>query len=179
MNILIIKKGQTRKVYVFKLFVIKVALIHWRSAYKNIIGWWKRDKRKALKIIGELFWGDYYNADFHPKANLFAGIHANLSEFIFYLRYRPAFCKPTYFTFLGLINIQKKGYVCEMPFEKFKARMHLITNNEIPFQDHTFDSPNNFTCDNNHLQCIDYADSRIHKIIQNYGNKLFIDFFND
>lgn len=172
-------KGKTRKVYVFDKIVIKVARIYWKSAYRNIIGWWKRDKNKAIKLILEVFWGDYYNTDFHPKANLFAGIHANIVEFIFFLRYRNIFCRPTYFTFFGLINIQKKGKICQIPFEQFKPRMHQLTNNDIPTQDHTFDSPGNFIIENNHLQCIDYADQAIHKIILKYGKILYCEFLKE
>ena len=169
-------EGKTRKVYVFDKIVVKIAMIYWKAAISNFRFWWKLDKRKFIMIVKEFVWGDYYNYNFHPKTNLFAGIRANLLEFIFYLRYRNVFCQPTYFTFFGLINIQKKGLACEISVEEFKPRMHQLTNNEIPFKDHTFDSPSNFTVNNGHLQCIDYADPIIQPIILKYGKKLYNEF---
>jgi len=172
-----VKEGQTRTVYIFNHFVIKVAQIHFKAAYKNVAGWWKAGKkRQALKLIREIFWGDYYSTNFHPKTNLLAGIRANLLEFGFYLRHRHVFCKPTYVTLFGLVNIQKKGQVCEIPYEQFKPRMHELTNDEIPTQDHTFDSPGNFACNDNHLQIIDYADPAIQPLILKYGKKLYQEF---
>ncbi|MFC1599008.1 hypothetical protein ACFL2U_03320 [Patescibacteria group bacterium] len=172
-----VKDGQTRKVFVFNWFVVKVARINWGAAYRNVAGWWKRGKRKkALQLFLEIFQADNYSTDFHPKTNLLAGIRANLLEFGFYLRHQHIFCKPTYFTFFGLFNIQKKGQMCKMPYEKFKPRMHQLTNQEIPDNDHTFDSPSNFSCDDNHLQVIDYADPIIQPLILKYGQKLYNDF---
>jgi hypothetical protein len=168
--------GMTRKVIIFDKFVIKIARINFLSAYKNLRGWWQHDKKRALRLFGEIFWGNYYNTCLHPQMNLLTGIHANLVEFIFYLRHRHVFCMPTYISFFGLINIQKKGQVCEIEFEQFKERMNQMTNNEIPIQDHTFDSPGNFTQDDQYLQCIDYGDSTIHFLILKYGEKLYHEF---
>jgi len=50
---------------------------------------------------------------FYDKHNVFwywvlSGIMANLNEFWYYQTTYNKFCVPTYFTFLGIINIQKK-----------------------------------------------------------------------
>lgn len=87
------------------------------------------------------------------------GLMANWNEFIFWLKTRNKFLLPTYFSFFGLINIQKKGEVLiweEGDFFVFLQR-NSKEKDQVFVDSHSFDNPQNFCIDNGKLKMIDYG----------------------
>ncbi len=93
------------------------------------------------------------------NVEMFGGFMANWNEFIFFVKTRNKFLLPTYFSFFGLINIQKKGNVLNWKDGDFFV--FLQNNSKIKDQifvdAHSFDNPQNFYLDNGKLKMIDYG----------------------
>jgi len=96
-----------------------------------------------------------------PEMALMAGIMANLQESSFYRQTKNPFVMPTYFSFFGLFNIQKKGE--EITFWKDEEIWFFVVKNiknyhQIFIDAHVFADIRNFVLDDNGLlKLIDYG----------------------
>ena len=93
------------------------------------------------------------------NVEMFGGLMANWSEFVFFVKTRNKFLLPTYFSFFGLINIQKRENVLNWKDGDFFV--FLQNNSKIKDQifvdAHSFDNPQNFCLDHGKLKMIDYG----------------------
>lgn len=196
--------GTTRRVIIFNHVVIKVAKIDfkefWKAVkrekeifsegqkglkgYKHVMAirrsfrkQYKEDVIRRSKVVNlQLPESRCYEQEGFPTFCLLAGIMANLQEFCFSLSYRNNFIMPTYFSFFGLINIQKKGdkigfwssddvwnYVC-------KNSLH---QNQPHCDSHVFSNIDNFCLDGRHLKICDYGSRQIQEFLILNGERLF------
>ena len=163
-------KGTTRIIIIFKNFVVKLPIIHFRRAIRSI---WVNFRRGYL--LECLSWDIY--ALFSPRRLLFRGILENWREFCYYFRSRSPFLVPTYFSLFGIINFQKRGEKTKNEYENLWHQLYYITNGEIRVDSHTFENSDNFCDEDGNLMIVDYGNIRIHGVLDKYGNKIFKDFY--
>lgn len=207
-----IVKGRTRRVFIFKNVVIKVARIYFWKAVKTIkfrlfldlkvIAREKKNYRHFMmkrkkerkqdrlrdeehRIKQEQLMGIRYP---HPRLYecygtasifFFGGIMANRQERKFYKKTKNIFVMPTYFSFLGLFNIQKRGE--KITFWDDKGVWFYIhdncQNHEQPFCDgHTLSNIDNYCLDNEHLKIVDYGSRYVGHFLELNGKTLYANF---
>jgi len=170
-----IKKGRDKLVFVFPQLgiAIKFARIHLLRAFITFFGdmihlnfkWTYRRMNMSIDL-----------RDFEGYPNLLlCGIVNNWREFRFFYKTKHPFLQPTYFSFLGLFNIQKVSKICLVEQNSFKVQIRKITNNEAGY-DHHFSNPANFCFDNGKLKIFDYGNKEVQETIINYGSKILKDF---
>lgn len=174
MKKIINKDGKTRIVFIFEKIVIKIPRL-----FKNSNKVKKEDYNNFKKTIG-----------------LFGNMIINFNEFIFYLLFRPNFCLPTYFSFFGLFNIQKRGInVVDVwqDTEKYKISENLVKNKldflvktyyrlllkrkskdqiHIPLIAHNILSPNSLYFNKDQIQLADYGDLCVIRFLLIFKDKL-------
>ncbi len=144
-----IKKGNDRIVILIGIFAIKFPNI--LDAMKN------QHKRPVWRGILRKIW-------------------KNWQEFIFYQKHRHPFCVPTYFSFFGLFNIQRR--TPDLPLPMVKALwegMVIITNDqfqELGFSGHTLTHDINFGLYQGKCVIRDYTKFRDQQFILEFGEKL-------
>lgn len=204
-----IKRGTTRIVLVFDRFVIKVSIIKlvealrelycghlflWLSVRKyGLKGYYKKRliakreeikeresyRLKRSKELGLEVIPPKRRGPFNVEQSLFSGITSNWNEYAFYRETKNSFLMPTYFSFFGLINIQKKGEIID--FWGYRELFDYICDNSQnrnqPFCDsHTFTEIGNFCLDQGKLRISDYGDRQVHNFLRLNGDNLFNNF---
>lgn len=107
---------------------------------------------------------------------LLGGIHANWLEFVFYVKTRNPFLQPTYFSFFGLLNIQKAGKECTLELVDVWCNLQEITNMGCFPDGHAFANPANFSLEDGKLRMFDYGSVGTCEVISKYGDKMFQEF---
>ncbi len=135
------------------------------------------EKEKRLEIKEPPIRFYEYVASF--GINLLGGIMANYQEYKFYIKTKNIFVMPTYFSFLGIFNIQKRGEKIDF-WKDRDIWLYLCSNSkkrEQPMCDsHTFLCIDNFVLDNGHLKMVDYGSRRIELFLKINGEKLYNNF---
>jgi len=167
-----IKKGQNRIVFVFPKIgiVIKIPIVHFISFTRNVSFWSTSNCslseyfRLSRKDIGG------------PRRLLFKAIADNWGEFYFFLKTRHLFVQPTYFSFFGFFNIQKRGEHCNISCTDIWCQLHELTDGMVWKDSHHFAEPKNFCLDKGKLKIVDYGDPEVQEVITKYGMKIFDEF---
>lgn len=205
------KQGTTRRVFIYKNIVIKVARIFWLESIKVFIlrndleaikkyGFRKflirrkdlklrrlnnkekfekhrLEKEEAIKM--KVLPTKKYEIDLRVETCLFAGIMANLHEWKFYRKTKNPFTMPTYFSFFGLFNIQKRGETVNF-CERDELRSYVCQNIEEEDQlfcdEHTLSSVDNYCLDNEHLKLVDYGNRQVAEFLIINGENLYNNF---
>ena len=111
---------------------------------------------------------------------LLRGITDNWGEFWFFLRTRHPFALPTYFSLLGLLNVQRVGEKLDKTTrENLWGQLHDLTS-EFPIRigsclyrdSHHWQNVGNFCFWRGRLQILDYGSRRTQELIIAYGNKI-------
>ena len=167
-------KGRDRMVVIIpKIGVaIKIAFIHFIMVVRQILsfslsGDWEYIKKLWDRELEER--GGFRNS-------LFGGIHANWSERKFYRETHNHFVQPTYFSFLGLINIQKCGKMCTVEdgdeLMAFWTELRMITKDEVYVDPHHFQNPLNYCMHDTHVRMTDYGNTAVQQVLKVYGDML-------
>ena len=159
-----IKKGNYRIVIVANSFVIKLARIRFKSGIKCMIHEIKNGR--FLK---------YYQNDilYHTcsKTNFFGGIISNWQEYRFYRQTKLPILMPTYFSFFGIFNIQKRGQILDMSYGDLWHQPYNLTNGEVFDDSHAFGNHKNFCIESGKLVMIDYC-KNTRNVLKKYGEKI-------
>ncbi|MFC1644772.1 hypothetical protein ACFL08_01980 [Patescibacteria group bacterium] len=162
-----IKKGHKRIVIFFKNFVIKIAIIHFISAIKNTIYLVNRG------IFWRMFIRFNYRYSASIRGNLFAGPMENLNERLLFKKTKSSLLVPTYFSFLGIVNVQKRVKSLNINSFEFRSQMCKLTNDEAYADKHHFFFSENFSkSEEGYLQMIDYGNYKCNNVIIKYGEKI-------
>ena len=170
-----VRKGNTRIVIAFPKmgFVIKIAKICIFGPLKWFIqdiihsrGSWKR-ATLTWRLMG-------VENRIGPKFPIVGGIMANWHERKKWRLTKHKFLCPTFFTFLGLFNIQKFEKPLEPDGLHIGALMSRITNCDSQRCGHGFENAENYCNKDGHLQMIDYGDSRQWPVIEKYAEKILL-----
>lgn len=199
--------GTTRRVFIFKNIVIKVARIYWkkasielkyffireylkmkkyrsryfiqkkilrRNSEKNRI---KEEEKLHMKLLPRMF----YEAHGFSTVGylLFSGIIANVNERRTYRRTKSPFVIPTYFSFLGLFNIQKRGKKIDF-WDNREVWGYIWRNSQNPDQPHcdghTLADTENYCIDDGKLKLVDYGNRQIAEFLRINGENLYKNF---
>lgn len=110
------------------------------------------------------------------KRLLFGGIRANWNEFLFFQKTKNLFCQPTYFSLLGLFNIQKFGFPCNLHWRTLAIQVEEITGGATRDDGHHFDKCKNFCLADGRLRLLDYGSKKTQRIIAEFGERIFKSF---
>lgn len=104
---------------------------------------------------------------------LFKGIRDNWKEFCFYLQTRHPLLQPTYFSFFGLLNIQRVSLPCDI--DLFVQFYEII--GEAVFEDkHHFSNSRNFARWKDGIRIFDYGSPQTQRIIREFGTRILQNF---
>ncbi len=106
------------------------------------------------------------------RTTLLNGIFHNWKEYKLWRKTRSSFLEPTYFSFFGLINIQKYGHPLEVHYGTLWHQVLDYSNNQVWDNGHHFSNPDNFSFSNGAIKMIDYGDFGIEKVVIGYGNEI-------
>jgi len=163
-----IRKGEKRIVFIFPKmhFAVKLPIIHLFLAIK--FGYAKTGRWNHLKK----YLGYPMEAMGGFKWFLFRGLSSNWNEICFYLKTRNLFLQPTYFSFFGLLNIQRCDDPCELKSHDLWAQLRELTEGRVSEDEHHFDNPDNFCFRDKKLRMIDYGSKRSHGVLLKYSEKI-------
>lgn len=88
---------------------------------------------------------------------LWFGLQANWGELTFYRKHRQPFLVRTYFSLLGLCNVQKYGTPVKMSKEAFWRELERVTQQRWR-KSHSFLNPANFCEEDGRLKMVDYGE---------------------
>ena len=165
-----IKKGHHRFVFIFPSLgiAIKLPFIRLWCLVKNVLHLSARMKWRSLWI--EM--SSPVGYDFGLKSLLFHGIANNWTEFMFFQKTRNVFLQPTYFSFFGLLNIQKASDPCELNYVDLWCQLYELTDGKVFVDRHHFENPDNFGFTNGKLRILDYGNKKTHGVITEFGTKI-------
>lgn len=170
-----INKGKDRVVFVFPLLrvAVKFPIIHFFAAVKPFF---RRDTKGKWDYLKKyLTWPLETYSGF--RGLLFRGLSANWNEFWFYQKTRNSFLQPTYFSFFGLLNVQRYDTPCQLQSVDLWCQLYELTSGKVFDDSHHFENPRNFCFCNGTLRMLDYGSRRTHSVITQYGTKI-VELFN-
>ncbi|KKR53032.1 MAG: hypothetical protein UT91_C0035G0004 [Parcubacteria group bacterium GW2011_GWA2_40_23] len=118
----------------------------------------------------------------------FRACRINWREFTYYLKRRHPIIQPTYFSLLGLVNIQRygvpipcdtgrPGYNKQFTFQIDAIFKGILLNKGILLRQysdpHHFRNPDNFSIKNGQLCMHDYGEAHVQKALDLFGEILF------
>jgi len=167
------KKGRRRFVFVFPSLgvTIKLPIVHLRKAIGLFVYFIVHlDLRQVyVNVVFPIDSEDI--ATF--KSLAFGGIVANWREFMFFLRTWNPLLQPTYFSLLGLINVQKASVLILARQDDFRTQLCELTQDEAYDDPHHFFNPDNYCLDGGaRLRILDYGSKRVRRVITKYGKKI-------
>ena len=173
------KKGRYRFVFVFPSLgiAVKFPVVCLFMAIKGLFWdirgceFYQAYKRMTVSVdAGAVIMG-YKNI-------LFGGVVANWREFLFYCRTKNVFLQQTYFSFFGLVNIQKAGEPSGVGVNTFWPWIREITGwhdrSDVGVYEspHHFMNPDNYCRDNCKLKFLDYGDRKVQAVIVKWGARI-------
>ncbi|OGZ85160.1 MAG: hypothetical protein A2599_02625 [Candidatus Staskawiczbacteria bacterium RIFOXYD1_FULL_39_28] len=168
------KKGYYRIVFIFPFlgFAIKFPKIHLLEAILQLFWVFFNCKWKTFcRILSSPV-----ESELGTKSQVFGGIMVNWQEFLFFHNTKHPFLQPTYFSFFGLINIQKMGKPCHIDAGALWSQFYKLTNGGAWADPHHFKNPGNFCFDDGRLRIFDYGSKKTQGIITEYGITIFESF---
>jgi len=189
-----IKKGDTRIVIIPKSpqlkFVIKLSIIVWSWSlffkfinyrFGQIKKWFKRikksyDDQERFNAIGVRYIPyKRYEACGCLENSLFLGLMSNWHEWRFYYKTKCPLLAPTYFSFFGLINFQKKVEPILLSDEALRlyALRHCKNKSQAFMIAHVFSNSSNFGLTDGLLQLVDYGNIRHQLVLEVNWEALF------
>jgi len=187
-----IESGSTRKVLVLNSFVLKFPIFRqpdWKAltfVLRLGVNKYIWPSRKFEPGLSETFmFFDRLGICLSPLTD---GILSNWLEFYYYIRTRNSFLIPTYFSFLGLINIQKKIVVIKIdrsgrtyPFGELflivdKYYCYESISLIAPFCHHMLKESYSWD-DDGHLTMFDYGNKSVFPFILEKGEEIHRKFY--
>jgi hypothetical protein len=149
--------GETRRVITLPSLgiVIKLPRIYLLQLLK-MERWW-RNFAGSCEIRSSVRWF------------LVRGICCNWHEYRFWLKTKNPFLQPTYFSFFGLINIQRFGCACTMDWKNVWHQLYEITGRACSLDGHTFDRVENYVVEDGNIKLVDYGTEVSRVVVSEYG----------
>jgi len=196
------KSGTSRIVFLFGNFVIKLPRIMIIKGFKQLFSNFRRERNyflqhgykeyrergKRYREMGLRLKNDYLiqgkkypkkyqrTGEATPQKFWFYGIISNWQEYLFYQKNKLEILVPTYFSFFGLINIQKRGPELEIGgfvFEGYLLKILGDDKDDFLCDNHTLSNPKNFCQDKSgKLAIFDYGNSMIHDFLKKHGQTI-------
>lgn len=160
--------GKSRTVFVFRTIVVKFPAIYFQLAFKEMMENLKR---------GTLLWHiREYNYEQYGTVHqyLFNGIISNWLEFVFYQKNKHyQLLAPTYFSFFGMINIQKYYEPIVIDYTDLWCQLVELVGGIVWEDSHAFSNPENFGTIRGKLKILDYGSRGTHKVLKEYAQEIY------
>lgn len=165
-----VRKGSCRIVIDFIQlgFVVKLPIVHFVMLAQSLRAFARRkalirfSRWVAFPLDNNGFWG--------LKRLLFKGIADNWREFYFSIRERHPLVQPTYFSLLGLINVQRRGDPLSTEYREFRRQLEQLAGTEQFYSDsHHLASMDNFVQVDGRIRMVDYGSGKTRKVILERG----------
>ena len=169
---MITQHGSQRTVFVFPglgvVIKIPISIVGLISNYK-----FRRMPRQSTRS----FWWCVRGTGL----DIYKAVQVNWHEFTYYHQSRHPILQPTYFSFFGLLNIQRYG----LPFvmqcsEDYQGEMYLqmmaLTDDgmrDCGGDPHHFRDPLNFGVEDGKLRIHDYGDPKTQKVLDKFGDVIY------
>ncbi len=170
--VMITKKGRYRFVVISPLLglAFKFPILHPLKAFRLA---WRLVQQKDYKYLWIMITWPINSPDIRGYGDLmFGAIWVNWSEFMFFWKTRHPFLQPTYFSFFGLLNIQKAGAPCVIKEKVLCDALYDIAGETIFDDPHHLTSPGNYCFDNGKFRIIDYGSKMTYRMILESGEKV-------
>lgn len=165
-------KGTHRIALVFERFgiVLKFPNIDWQWAWDDSRPFLQHEGIRGFRYL-----------TFDPGGILYEpvsqGIMENWYEHRFYRRTRYPFLLPTYFSFFGLVNIQRLGLPCGMSdMEVYRAFLGIAGMDDLMRDPHHFLNAGNF-CRHpitGQFMVLDYGGLECRKILSDHADRILL-----
>ncbi len=170
-----IKKGDDRVVVILPMLgiVLKFPIIHFWRFLRIFASCFKDPKRMLVRLCWGVTLPINYSLGF--RGMLFKGLHANWCEFWFYWWTLNPFLQPTYFSLLGLLNIQRIGEPCLMEVEDVWCQLSGMNNSlqrDLWKDSHHFANPRNFCFYKGTIRMLDYGSSGSREVVALHGTHI-------
>jgi hypothetical protein len=164
-------KGSSRTAIVFGCIVIKFPIIRLRLGLQEL---WQEFKEGAL--INHFRKYDYEQFGTIPHF-FFRGIFNNWLEFVFYQKNKSLLLlAPTYFSLLGLLNVQKYCEPLCVEDMDFWHQIGELAGNVIWKDVHVFSNVKNFGMVNGRLKIVDYGSRGSREALKECADKIYSEF---
>jgi hypothetical protein len=160
-----VHKGTSRFVLLFSFIpslAVKLPRIHLKAGIETLVRNWRETFRKETWEY-EVWWS--------PTWCLFKGLLDNWKEYRFYRKTKHQFLQTTYFSFLGIVNLQKRGQKLNCDYRPFWRNIYDATGGEAMNDGHHFSETDNFCVDHG-VKILDYGSPITQRIILKHGNKI-------
>lgn len=143
---------------------------YWRG---NVVGMYHEMYASQNPEARKLYWENLWLGLKRVSHQTFGGIAENWHEWTYYLFCGPGprrLLKPTYFSLLGLVNIQKRGIPARDAKVCTPARKAI--GPEVVLDGHHWDLPYNFDVSSGRLEMLDYGSPQTRKILAKHWTAL-------
>ncbi len=175
-----IKKGKDRIVVLLPSIgiVIKFPIIHIAGVFRLLRLYLRKRNRKHLRRnVRDEFKYSIDSMGGGIKGALLRGVVANWRELRFYQTTRHPFLQPTYFSLMGLLNVQRYGASCTQGgYRELWVQMLDLTEGGVWDDNHHFCNPDNFCLRDGKLRMVDYGCPKGYSVILQYGTKILEEF---
>lgn len=168
-------KGKDRIVLAFPAlgFVVKFPIIWLR---RPIADTWSQIKTRRWKSLVYIYKKWAPECRYVISGMLLRGIVANQRERMISKRARSEFPQPTFFSFFGLLNIQRYGAPCDGEYLDLWLQIRKITRESAYKNPHQFSIPSNYCLVNGKLHILDYGGHGSAWVVLKYGKKIVDEF---
>lgn len=161
--------------FVIKLPIAK-PIVFLRQVKSAIgLGWETGEMKKWLKWAAWL--GEDTDVVGNVRYTLLNGTYQNWQEYRLWRRSRSSFLEPTFFSLLGLVNVQKYGnQLTEVSEGALWSQMLELSNNAVWSNGHHFANPENFSFRDGSIRMLDYGGRGVAEIVIQHGENIASNF---
>ena len=167
-----IKSGSSRLVFCLPALglVIKLPLIHpWRFVKVLKSDVWCIIHGRGFGFLKARFWLDEeHDTIGNIRYTLLNGLYQNWQEFMLWRKTRSVFLEPTFFSLLGVCNIQKYGKELDVSAVALWSQMLDYTEQAAWSNGHHFSNPANFSYRDNQIRMVDYGGKGVRAVVEKY-----------
>jgi hypothetical protein len=135
------------------------------------LGWQSKDMKKWLK------WAAWLGKDTDTIGNirytLLNGTYQNWQEYRLWQRTRSSFLEPTFFSLLGLINVQKYGdQFTGISDDALWSQLLELSDQAVWSNVHHFANPENFSFRDETIRMLDYGGRGVEEVVVQHGEHI-------
>lgn len=120
-------------------------------------------------IKSSLWLTDEYDTMGNIRYTLLNGIYQNWQEYRLWKRTTSTFLEPTYFSLLGLANVQKYGEELDVSVGTLWSQIMELSEQTAWSNGHHFSDPANFSYRADSIRMLDYGGRGIAEVVEKYG----------
>lgn len=130
-------------------------------------------KGYGCRFLKNTFWLDEdHDVMGNIRYTLLNGIFQNWQEYCLWRKTRSVFLEPTYFSLLGLVNVQQYGEELDVSAGTLWSQMLVYSEESVWSNGHHFSNPANFSYRDNSIRMVDYGGRGVREVVEKYGNVL-------